>query len=192
MHHTENTMQKRCGQCLKHLNPGPKLRRLNSVFLLCDSCGESESRKGRLMVRQYGWEESCMVCLEDESSIVFFACCTNASTTLVGHTLCFTCSERLELRRSGVSSVLVFPEDPVVCPCCKGEVIYAVQAASEVVVLDEPEIKEIIRVVLTEGGRRRVKVRLSNSDEMWMNLHDLQDTEWRVRAQIIFEDEYGV
>lgn len=141
------------------------------------------------MVRQHGWDESCMICLEDESSIVFFACCTDASTTLVGHTFCLTCSERVGLRRSGVSPLLFFPEDSVVCPCCKGEVIHAVQ---EVVVLDEPEIKEIIRVVLTNAGRQRVKVRLSNSEEMWMNLHDLQDTEWRVRAQIIFEDNYGV
>ncbi|KAH7114665.1 hypothetical protein EDB81DRAFT_858253 [Dactylonectria macrodidyma] len=189
MYHNENQMEKRCGQCLTYLNPGPKLRRLNSEFLLCDACGDLQSLEGHLMVRQYDWEGDCAICYEEDITVVFLACWNGSSPTLVGHTLCYTCAHGLGIYRTG--SALLLPEQPVKCPYCVREVIHAVQAASEVVVLDEPEVVAVLKVLLTQRGQQQVKARLMDLNEIWMDLQELGETQQRVAVQM-FENKYGI
>ncbi|KAJ4248087.1 hypothetical protein NW762_012857 [Fusarium torreyae] len=142
MSYTVTEMKRRCNMCLEDVGSGPKLRHLASGFLLCDSCASTQNQDDHQMVQQCGWDDECPVCLESQRDMVFLACFITASAdsaTLTGHTVCSDCTEMIGIRRSEASADFLPPSETVRCPWCRGMVIHAVRAVSDVIVIDEPE-----------------------------------------------------
>ncbi|RSL43700.1 hypothetical protein CEP54_014976 [Fusarium duplospermum] len=142
----------KCSRCYQMLKSGPKYRTKRSPSIFCSRCAVGESLKGKHLMEQF-CGDTCAICWEEKPTVHFT--CETGRTTLIGHSFCKTCVLKLRAlddfsnlgddddddydedddgkRITEVEGQLqlrlpdLLPWERLLCPLCRGEVLYAVK-----------------------------------------------------------------